>query len=117
MSEENVDFVRRLWEAVARSQGVDETVLGFFTEDCVMEDFPERSGHVDRVVRPGGREHSTAGMARFRTEKQERDRRRSGRLRCAIRGTDRAQCCVSRVAGARWSQGSASALPPTRASG
>jgi ketosteroid isomerase-like protein len=45
MSEQNVDFVRRLWETVARSQGVDEAVLGFFTEDCVMEDFPELPDH------------------------------------------------------------------------
>jgi ketosteroid isomerase-like protein len=41
MSEQNVEIVRSLWEAVARSQGVDETVLRIFTEDCVMEDFPE----------------------------------------------------------------------------
>ena len=27
MSEQNVKIVRSLWEAVARSQGVDETVL------------------------------------------------------------------------------------------
>jgi ketosteroid isomerase-like protein len=39
MSRENVEFVRFVWETVA-SRDV-EAVLGYFTEDCVMEDFPE----------------------------------------------------------------------------
>lgn len=48
MSEENVEIVRRLWEARA-TQDVD-AVLGYFTEDCVMEDFPELP---DRAVYRG----------------------------------------------------------------
>ena len=38
MSQENVEIVRRAWEARV-SQG-PEAVLDFFTEDCVLEDFP-----------------------------------------------------------------------------
>jgi hypothetical protein len=63
MSEQSVEVVRSLWEGVARSQGVDETVLRFFAEDCVMEDFPELP---DRAVYHGreGRTRDRAPLPR-----------------------------------------------------
>jgi ketosteroid isomerase-like protein len=49
MSEENVEIVRRAWDAVVETGGV-EAALDYFTEDCVMEDFPELP---DRAVYRG----------------------------------------------------------------
>jgi ketosteroid isomerase-like protein len=43
VSDQNVEIVRRAWE-LRVSQGVD-AVLDLFTEDCVLEDFPELPDH------------------------------------------------------------------------
>src|SRR6478735_4182014 len=48
MSQENVEPVRLAWEAFIAG-GVEKT-LGFWTEDCLFEDFPEMP---DRRVRVG----------------------------------------------------------------
>ena len=54
MSEENVQFVRNVWE-VNVTQGV-EAVLPDITEDCVLEDFPELPDHAVYVGREGALE-------------------------------------------------------------
>lgn len=54
VSQENVEFVRRVWGAVA-SQGV-EAAIPHFTEDCVMEDFPELPDRAVYVGKAGVRE-------------------------------------------------------------
>ena len=51
MSQENVEVVRRAWEA--RVGGGPEAVLDFFTEDCVMEDFPDLPDHAVYIGREG----------------------------------------------------------------
>ena len=39
MSQENVEVVREAW-SVYRERGID-AALGYFAEDCIVEDFPE----------------------------------------------------------------------------
>lgn len=51
MSEGNVEFVRSVWGTVS-SEGA-EAVLDHFTEDCVMEDFPELPDHAVYVGKEG----------------------------------------------------------------
>ena len=44
MSQENVDVVRRVWEILSArcpDEPLPEAALEYFTEDCVLEDFPE----------------------------------------------------------------------------
>lgn len=58
MSEQNVEFVRGVWEVVA-GEGVEaalESFTKYFTEDCVFEDFPELPDHATYVGRKGMRE-------------------------------------------------------------
>ena len=55
MSQESVETVRRVWEIVA-SEGIVDAVLESFTEDCVMEDFPELPDRGVYVGREGVRE-------------------------------------------------------------
>jgi ketosteroid isomerase-like protein len=54
MSEENVEVVRRAWQTVVA--GGIEAGLDFFTEDCVLEDFPELPDHAVYQGREGVRE-------------------------------------------------------------
>jgi ketosteroid isomerase-like protein len=49
MSQENVELVRRAWQAY-RDHGMDAAV-GYFAEDCVIEDLPEMP---DRATYMGG---------------------------------------------------------------
>ena len=55
MSQENVEVVRGVWGIVA-SEGITDAVLEFFTEDCVMEDFPELPDRGVYLGREGVRE-------------------------------------------------------------
>ena len=58
MSEQNVEFVRRVWAIVAE-EGVEialESFAEYFTEDCIFEDFPELPDHAVYVGREGMRE-------------------------------------------------------------
>lgn len=54
MSEENVEFVRSVWD-VNVTQGV-EAALPYITEDCVLEDFPELPDHAVYLGHEGARE-------------------------------------------------------------
>jgi ketosteroid isomerase-like protein len=54
MSQENLEIVRRAWEARV-SRGID-AVLEYFTDDCVIEDFPELPDHGVYRGRQGVRE-------------------------------------------------------------
>jgi ketosteroid isomerase-like protein len=54
MSRENVEIVRQMWEDYSE-RGSDPD-LEYFTEDCVMEDFPELPDHAVYEGREGVRE-------------------------------------------------------------
>src|SRR6476659_1006789 len=54
MSQENVEIARRAWETSV-SQG-PEAVLDYFTDDCVLEDFPELPDHAIYEGREGALE-------------------------------------------------------------
>jgi hypothetical protein len=51
MSQENVEIVRRAWDAFGQ-HGVD-AVLGFYAEDCVCETVPEQPDHISHKGREG----------------------------------------------------------------
>jgi ketosteroid isomerase-like protein len=55
MSEESVEVVRQMWKDYSE-RGIDDLDLEHFTEDCVMEDFPELPDHAIYVGREGVRE-------------------------------------------------------------
>jgi ketosteroid isomerase-like protein len=55
MSQENVELIRRVWGIVV-SRGVEAVLVEYFTEDCVVEDFPELPDHAVYVCREGVRE-------------------------------------------------------------
>jgi ketosteroid isomerase-like protein len=57
MSQENVEIVRRAWEVYVDHGWMHDAVLDeYFTEDCVVEDYPEMPDRASYVGREGVRE-------------------------------------------------------------